>query len=93
MMKSDFVPLAPRQRLSPVDPASAISTTLLAVGANAVGGFVAQWAWQRYQGAKQRSRRAKEATLKDIYSLRIETIEEHILTVRRETRVSLKIKR
>lgn len=86
MVKANFNPLAPRNRLWPVDPRiAAAGAAALAVGIGAAGNLVSQWVWRRYVQPKRKQRRNVTAQSGDgTYCLfEIKSVEERIVKTRK----------
>jgi hypothetical protein len=90
MLRSDLNPLAPRSKLSPIDPNLAIAgAAALSVGAAAAGNLVSKWVWRRYVEPKRKRKQAVRHGSGEgaVYIIEAESIEERIT---RKVRVVLK---
>ena len=95
-MKSDLRALAqPRQKLS-LDPTFVkIATVAVSAGAAFAGKAVSKWVWEHYVSPKRRAKHQQRVLRDlngDIRVLQIETIEEHIIRTKKQTRIILKRK-
>jgi len=96
MLKSDLRPLAtPKQKLS-FDPTLVkVATVALSAGAAFAGKAVSRWVWQHYVAPRRKAKHPQRVVLDikgDVHVIQIETIEQHIIRTRKQTRIILKRK-